>query len=393
MDHTAHRAIVGDPSSGERSAAELRRDPVRVDDARRLAPARSAPSAWSGSPSSPPGCSARRPARSRCSPTSRSSPPASASPPARRSAQPARGVAVHGDRGGRRAAGRSRTPSTTTRVRDLPPVTSGQVGAYLGAPLTDTATARSSARSACSGPTRGSGRTTDVATLRRLAESVVTELELSALVREYEGDRLRWGLAIDAAGIGTFDWDLVTGRLAWDDQLIAMFGYDVERLRPEHRGVQRPAAPRRPAAGHRRAAAAASTPAASSSAEYRVVRARRRDPLGARPRPRAARAGRHRRAAARRGLRHHRRAGRSRPRDPGAGGDAGRLLQPGPGVAVHPRQRRGRAAARAQPRGPARPGASGTTGRPPSTAPSRTATAPPSGPGSRSPSTPTTPRR
>ena len=37
---------------------------------------------------------------------------------------------------------------------------------------------------------------------------------------------MRWGLAIDAAGIGTFDWDLVTGRLAWDDRLIAMFGYE-----------------------------------------------------------------------------------------------------------------------------------------------------------------------
>jgi serine phosphatase RsbU (regulator of sigma subunit)/PAS domain-containing protein len=38
--------------------------------------------------------------------------------------------------------------------------------------------------------------------------------------------RLRAQLAVDAAGIGTFDWDLTTGRLSWDDQLIAMFGYD-----------------------------------------------------------------------------------------------------------------------------------------------------------------------
>ena len=68
---------------------------------------------------------------------------------------------------------------------------------------------------------------TDVATLEQLAEAVVTELELSALLRQYEGDRLRWGLAIDAAGIGAFDWDLVSGRLVWDEQLIAMFGYDV----------------------------------------------------------------------------------------------------------------------------------------------------------------------
>jgi GAF domain-containing protein len=47
----------------------------------------------------------------------------------------------------------------------------------------------------------------DIATLGQLAESVVTELELSALVDEFEADRVRWGLAIDAAGIGTFDWN------------------------------------------------------------------------------------------------------------------------------------------------------------------------------------------
>ncbi len=60
-----------------------------------------------------------------------------------------------------------------------------------------------------------------------MADAVVTELEFGALLREYEGDRLRWGLAIDSAGIGAFDWDLVTGRLIWDEQLLEMFGYDV----------------------------------------------------------------------------------------------------------------------------------------------------------------------
>jgi PAS domain S-box-containing protein len=50
--------------------------------------------------------------------------------------------------------------------------------------------------------------------------------QLSALVREYEDERLRWGLSIDAAGIGTFDWDLRTGQLIWDSRLLEMFGYD-----------------------------------------------------------------------------------------------------------------------------------------------------------------------
>ncbi|HEY0510179.1 MAG TPA: SpoIIE family protein phosphatase, partial [Blastococcus sp.] len=65
----------------------------------------------------------------------------------------------------------------------------------------------------------------DVATLRQLAGSAMTELELTALVREYESDRLRWALAVDAGGIGTFDWDLTTGQLSWDDRLNRMFGY------------------------------------------------------------------------------------------------------------------------------------------------------------------------
>ncbi|MCO7218335.1 PAS domain-containing protein [Klenkia sp. PcliD-1-E] len=41
-----------------------------------------------------------------------------------------------------------------------------------------------------------------------------------------EADRLRAELAMDAAGIGTFNWDLVTGRLDWDDRLIELFGYN-----------------------------------------------------------------------------------------------------------------------------------------------------------------------
>jgi serine phosphatase RsbU (regulator of sigma subunit) len=41
-----------------------------------------------------------------------------------------------------------------------------------------------------------------------------------------EADRLRAELAMDAAGIGTFDWDLVTGQLDWDDRLIEQFGYN-----------------------------------------------------------------------------------------------------------------------------------------------------------------------
>lgn len=40
--------------------------------------------------------------------------------------------------------------------------------------------------------------------------------------------RLLERLAMKAAGIGFFDWDLTTGRLSWDDHLLKLFGYTAE---------------------------------------------------------------------------------------------------------------------------------------------------------------------
>ncbi len=113
------------------------------------------------------------------------------------------------------------------RVRDLPPVVAGQVASYLGTPLSSSEGAVIGALCVFD-PDPRTWSDSDVETLRRLSETVTTELELAALVRQYESDSVRYGLAIDAAGIGTFDWDLVTGRLIWDDHLITLFGYDVD---------------------------------------------------------------------------------------------------------------------------------------------------------------------
>jgi PAS domain S-box-containing protein len=110
--------------------------------------------------------------------------------------------------------------------RDFPPVRSGRVGAYLGVPLRGDDGEIIGALCVVDVAARA-WTETDVATLEQLADAVVTELELAALLRQYEADRLRWGLAIDAAGVGTFDWNLTSGRLLWDDPLIEMFGYDV----------------------------------------------------------------------------------------------------------------------------------------------------------------------
>ena len=40
---------------------------------------------------------------------------------------------------------------------------------------------------------------------------------------------LRAELAMAAAGIGTYDWDLVSGELDWDERLVEMFGYGGQR--------------------------------------------------------------------------------------------------------------------------------------------------------------------
>jgi PAS domain S-box-containing protein len=113
------------------------------------------------------------------------------------------------------------------RVAGLPPVADARVGAYLGVPLV---VVDGSPVGVLAAYTRQPQTWTDgqTALLRQLADAVATELELAALGRELEAHRLRFELAIDAAEIGSFDWDLATGRLVWDDRLVEIFGYDRE---------------------------------------------------------------------------------------------------------------------------------------------------------------------
>ncbi|MDP5181033.1 SpoIIE family protein phosphatase [Blastococcus sp. BMG 814] len=113
------------------------------------------------------------------------------------------------------------------RVRDLPPVRSGTVGSYLGTVLTDPTGAPVGALCVFD-PEPRPWASSEIATLRQLAGSVMTELQLSALLRRSEDDRIRWELATEAGGVGTWDWDQETGELTWDEQLIAMFGYGSE---------------------------------------------------------------------------------------------------------------------------------------------------------------------
>jgi PAS domain S-box-containing protein len=115
------------------------------------------------------------------------------------------------------------------RFTHLAAVGTGDIGAYLGTPLEAEGGAVVGVLCVFD-PEPRVWTDGDVATLRQLAASVVTELQLTALVDEFAGERVRWGLAIDAAGIGTFDWDLTTGELIWDERLIRMFGYTDEEF-------------------------------------------------------------------------------------------------------------------------------------------------------------------
>jgi PAS domain S-box-containing protein len=111
------------------------------------------------------------------------------------------------------------------RIAHVPPVVDGALGAYLGVPLV-VFDGSPVGTLAVYGRTARTWADGEVALLRQLADSVATELELAALAREFEAHRLRFELAIDAAQIGSFDWDLATGRLVWDDRLVEIFGYD-----------------------------------------------------------------------------------------------------------------------------------------------------------------------
>ncbi len=114
---------------------------------------------------------------------------------------------------------------TDPRVSGLPPVVSGAVGCYLGVPLF--ADDGHAVGALCVyGPTPCTWSERDIATLERLAESVVAELELAALSAEFEAGQVVWRLATDAAEVGAFDLDLVSGELRWDDRLLELFGLD-----------------------------------------------------------------------------------------------------------------------------------------------------------------------
>ena len=115
--------------------------------------------------------------------------------------------------------------SRDARVRALPPVAGGLVAAYLGVPLVTSDGHVLGALCVYDDEPRA-WSPEQVGILAELAASVVAELELRAITLEAATSAARLDMALSAADIGSFDWDIASDELTWDDRLVALFGYE-----------------------------------------------------------------------------------------------------------------------------------------------------------------------
>lgn len=118
-------------------------------------------------------------------------------------------------------------------------------------------------------PLNAMAEDTQTSFVQAVADVLAQALELHALRAQFESDRQRWDLAIDAAGVGSFDWDLGSGRLDWDERMQDLFGYAPGEFRPHiDNGFDRIDPQDRPALDQ--AIAAAVETCGDFHAEYRV---------------------------------------------------------------------------------------------------------------------------
>jgi PAS domain S-box-containing protein len=100
-----------------------------------------------------------------------------------------------------------------------------QVGAYLGVPMV--ADDGNVVGSLCVHQREPRDWTDDeTELLSEIATAATGHLEIAALTEDYRGTQRAAALegAAHAAGIGTWDWDVLTGTLVWDNVLLELFG-------------------------------------------------------------------------------------------------------------------------------------------------------------------------
>jgi PAS domain S-box-containing protein len=125
------------------------------------------------------------------------------------------------------------------RVAGLPAVTSGQVQAYLGAPLVaDSGHVVGVLAVYDSAPRAWSDEAAQL--LDQLAASVVAELELAAARTAIGTSLARLDVALEASSVGIWEVDLVRKVIDWDQRCAAIFGLEgavtipMDRLFDEH---------------------------------------------------------------------------------------------------------------------------------------------------------------
>jgi PAS domain S-box-containing protein len=111
------------------------------------------------------------------------------------------------------------------RVAHLSAVTSGQVQAYLGAPLV-AASGHVVGVLAVYDPEPRTWSRDAAELLEQLSASVVAELELSAARSAVGASLARLDVALEASSVGIWERDLRTGTVHWDERCAAIFGLD-----------------------------------------------------------------------------------------------------------------------------------------------------------------------
>jgi PAS domain S-box-containing protein len=125
------------------------------------------------------------------------------------------------------------------RVAGLPAVTSGQVQAYLGAPIV-AASGHIIGVLAVYDPTPRSWTADATELLEQLAVSVAAELELSAAQSAVGSSQARLEIALEASSVGIWEVDLRLEVIDWDTRCAAIFGLPgavrlpLDRLFAEH---------------------------------------------------------------------------------------------------------------------------------------------------------------
>ncbi|MGY1604046.1 SpoIIE family protein phosphatase [Geodermatophilus sp. SYSU D00815] len=111
------------------------------------------------------------------------------------------------------------------RVAGLPAVTSGQVQAYLGAPLV-AASGHVVGVLAVYDSTPRSWSEDAARLLEQLSASVVAELELSAARSAVGASSARLDVALEAGSVGIWERDLRSDTVFWDERAAAIFGLE-----------------------------------------------------------------------------------------------------------------------------------------------------------------------